>query len=45
MENIVVIAGEPYLRDELLFRADPEEFIWQAELTAYMESCFAEEDW
>lgn len=45
MESLIYIAGEPYTVDDLFFKTDPEAYMWQVELTAYMESCFAEEYW
>jgi hypothetical protein len=45
MTDLVFIADEPYLRDELMFKTDPEAYMWQAEMADYIESCFTEEDW
>lgn len=43
--ELVLIAGEPYLREDLLFKTDPEAYMWQAEMADYIESHFADEDW
>lgn len=36
MKDIMTIAGEPYMRDDLLFKTDPDAYIWWAELDDFV---------
>jgi hypothetical protein len=35
-KSIIVLSGEPYLKDDVKFKADPENYIWQEELSDWM---------
>ena len=35
-KSIIVLSGEPYLEDDVKFKADPENYIWQEELSDWM---------
>ena len=37
-DEIVVLSGEPYLKEDVLLKVDPEEYIWQAELSDWISS-------
>ena len=32
-KSIIVLSGEPYLKDDVKFKADPDNYIWQEELS------------
>lgn len=44
MNEITLIADEPYIADELMFKADPEEYMWHEEMANYVENNYVE-DW
>lgn len=35
-KSIIVLSGEPYLENDVKFKADPENYIWQEELSDWM---------
>ena len=35
-KSFIVLSGEPYLEDDVKFKADPENYIWQEELSDWM---------
>lgn len=45
MTDLVVIDGEPYLREDLLFKSDPYECMWWMEMANWVESIYGEQDW
>lgn len=47
MENIVYINDEPYIRDDVLFKTDPETYIWWAELDDFVTQQYIDnaEEW
>lgn len=42
-DEIVVLSGEPYLKEDVLLKIDPEQYIWQAELSDWISSWFDKE--
>lgn len=36
-EEVLVLSGEPYLRDDVVAKSDPERYIWETELNDWAE--------
>ena len=47
MKNLVYIADEPYTMDDVLFKTDPETYIWWAELDDFVTQQYVDnaEEW
>lgn len=36
-EEVLVLSGEPYLRDDVAAKSDPDRYIWESELSDWAE--------
>lgn len=36
-EEVLVLSGEPYLRDDVVAKSDPDRYIWESELSDWAE--------
>lgn len=36
-KNLIFLSREPYLRDDVRFKSDPETYIWQEEMSSFMD--------
>lgn len=35
-KNLIFLSGEPYLSDDVKFKTDPDTYIWQEEMSCWI---------